>query len=68
MVVCGCARPYTLCLSARDPNQLAKLIVNLATGEAEDAPEDDGKDPAAVALGRKRGDSGGRGALREDDA
>lgn len=40
----------------RDPNQLAKLIVDLATGEAEEAkPEDEGKDPAAVALGRKGG-------------
>jgi len=39
----------------RDPNQLGKLIVDIATGEVEDTPEDDGKDPAAVALGRKGG-------------
>jgi hypothetical protein len=44
----------------RDPNQLAKLIVDIATGEAEDAPEDTGKDPAAVALGRKGGLKGGK--------
>jgi hypothetical protein len=44
----------------RDPNQLAKLIVDLATGEAEDTPEDTGKDPAAVALGRKGGLKGGK--------
>lgn len=44
----------------RDPNQLAKLIVDIATGEAEDAPVDDGKDPAAVALGRKGGLKGGK--------
>jgi hypothetical protein len=44
----------------RDPNQLAKLIVDIATGETEDAPEDTGKDPAAVALGRKGGLKGGR--------
>jgi hypothetical protein len=37
----------------RDPNQLAKLIADIATGEKSDeAPE---KDEAAVALGRKGG-------------
>jgi hypothetical protein len=44
----------------RDPNQLAKLIVDIATGEVEDTPEDDGKDPAAVALGRRGGLKGGK--------
>jgi hypothetical protein len=44
----------------RDPNQLAKLIVDIATGDIEDTPEDDGKDPAAVALGRKGGLKGGK--------
>jgi hypothetical protein len=42
----------------RDPAQLAKLIVDIATGEVEDrepTPEEQGKDPAAVALGRKGG-------------
>ena len=40
----------------RDPSQLGKLIVDIATGEAPDQPPaDDGKDPAAVALGRKGG-------------
>jgi hypothetical protein len=29
----------------RDPNQLAKLIVDIATGEVEDPPEDDGRNP-----------------------
>ena len=43
----------------RDPNQLAKLVVDLATGECEDAPADEGKDLAAVALGRKGGLKGG---------
>ncbi|HYI64214.1 MAG TPA: hypothetical protein VEW71_04945 [Allosphingosinicella sp.] len=37
----------------RDPNQLAKLIADIATGEAEDAP--DTRDPSAVALGQKGG-------------
>lgn len=44
----------------RDPNQRAKLIVDIATGEAEDCKPDDGKDPAAVALGRKGGLKGGK--------
>jgi hypothetical protein len=44
----------------RDPNQLGKLVVDLATGEVQDTPVDDGKDPAAVALGRKGGLKGGK--------
>lgn len=44
----------------RDPNQLAKLIVDIATGDVKDTPVDDGKDPAAVALGRKGGLKGGK--------
>jgi hypothetical protein len=42
----------------RDPAQLAKLIVDIATGELEDrepTAEEQGKDPAAAALGRKGG-------------
>lgn len=38
----------------RDPVQLGKLIVDIATGQTPDA-EDDGKDAAAVELGRKGG-------------
>ncbi|HEV3321548.1 MAG TPA: hypothetical protein VG147_05080 [Solirubrobacteraceae bacterium] len=44
----------------RDPNQLAKLIVDIATGEVEDPDPDNGKDPAAVALGRRGGLKGGK--------
>jgi hypothetical protein len=44
----------------RDPNQLGKLIVDIATGEAEEPEADDGKNPAAVALGRKGGLKGGK--------
>lgn len=46
----------------RDPNQLAKLLTGIATGEVQDQPPvtDDGKDPAAVALGRKGGLKGGK--------
>lgn len=36
----------------RDTNELAKLIVDLATGEAEEAPE---KDASARSLGRRGG-------------
>ena len=43
-----------------DANQLAKLITDLATGEAVDVDPDEGKDPAAVALGRKGGQKGGK--------
>ena len=47
----------------RDTNELAKRIVDIATGDVEDrepTPEEQGKDPAAVALGRKGGLKGGR--------
>ena len=42
----------------RDPAQLAKLMIDIASGEVEDrepTPEERGKDPAAAALGRKGG-------------
>jgi hypothetical protein len=42
----------------RDPNQLAKRIIDIATGEVPDrdpTPEEEDKDPAAVALGKKGG-------------
>jgi hypothetical protein len=38
----------------RDPVQLGRLIVELATGQVEDR-EDDGKDAAAAEMGRKGG-------------
>jgi hypothetical protein len=38
----------------RDPAQLAKLIVDIATGVIEDRV-DDGRDSAAAALGRRGG-------------
>lgn len=44
----------------RDVNQLAKLITDIATGAVELPKTDDGKDPAAVALGRRGGLKGGR--------
>lgn len=47
----------------RDPNILAKLIVDLATGEVEDRPaaprDSSDKNPNSVALGRLGGAKGG---------
>jgi hypothetical protein len=43
----------------RDTNQLAKMIADIATGEATDPDHDEGKDPAAVARGRLGGAKGG---------
>jgi hypothetical protein len=44
----------------RDVNQRAKSIVDQATGETPPEPVDDGKNPAAVALGRLGGLKGGK--------
>mgnify|MGYP001240467670 CR=1 FL=1 len=44
----------------RDVNQLAKHIADLATGDATDPSPDDGKNPAAVELGRLGGLKGGK--------
>ncbi len=47
----------------RDISQLAKHVVAIATGEIEDrepTPEEQGKNPSAVALGRKGGIKGGK--------
>jgi general stress protein YciG len=42
----------------RDFSQAAKFVVDVATGQREDrepTPEEQGKDPAAAAMGRKGG-------------
>jgi hypothetical protein len=47
----------------RDLNQWAKRMVDIATGQVEDCeptPEEQGKDPAAVSLGRRGGLKGGK--------
>ena len=52
----------------RDPNQLARAIINIATGEKPDrdpTPEEEGKDPAAVALGRLGGASRAKALSRK---
>lgn len=43
----------------RDLNSLAAAIVNEATNEHPVPPEDDGKNPHAIALGRMGGAKGG---------
>lgn len=44
----------------RDPNELGKQLVDEATGAQPKYDPDEGKDPAAVALGRKGGLKGGK--------
>ena len=44
----------------RDLNELARQLVDEAVGEAPKLNPDEGKDPAAVALGRKGGLMGGK--------
>lgn len=44
----------------RDPNQLAKLVVDMATGEVPHESPETHKDPAAVSLGRRGGLKGGK--------
>jgi hypothetical protein len=45
----------------RDTNQVAALVVDMATGEAPaEPPADSAKNPAAVALGRLGGLKGGK--------
>jgi hypothetical protein len=45
----------------RDTNQLAHKVLQIAIGEdVEPSKPDDGKDPAAVALGRRGGKVGGK--------
>lgn len=55
----------------RDVSQLAKSIVDDATSEVEPEPElpaDDGKNPAAVALGRLGGLKGGRARAKKQQS
>jgi hypothetical protein len=52
----------------RDLNQWAKRMVDIATGAASDrepTPEEQGKDPAAVARGRLGGAKGGKARAKK---
>ena len=48
----------------RDANALAKLIVDIAVGEEEDAPTGE-KNPSLVERGRKGGLKGGRARISQ---
>ena len=47
----------------RDPNQLAKMITDLATRTTTEVEPDAGKDAKAVARGRRGGLKGGKANL-----
>ena len=49
----------------RDTNQLAKHIVDLSTGNAEEEDPYHGKNPAAVQLGRLGGLKGGKARAKK---
>jgi hypothetical protein len=52
----------------RDPNQLGKMIVDISVGDIEDrlpTAEEQGKNPAAVALGRLGGAKGGKARAKK---
>lgn len=52
----------------RDPNQLGKMIVDISVGEFEDrapTPEELGKHPGAVSLGRLGGLKGGKARAKK---
>jgi hypothetical protein len=49
----------------KDLNQRAKLITDLATGEITEKNPDEGKNPAAVALGRLGGLKGGKARAKK---
>lgn len=57
----GCMEKSKRIPRPRDPNQLAKLITEIASGEQDDRPlTPDGRDLAAVLLGRRGGLKGGK--------
>ena len=49
----------------RDPIQRARMIVDIATGEIEDQDPDEGKNSAAVEIGRLGGLKGGEARLKK---
>jgi hypothetical protein len=55
----------------RDFSQAAKLVVDIASGQVDDrppTPEEQGKDPAAAAMGRKGGAARARSMSAEKRA
>lgn len=60
---------YIVCMDKhpkrpRDSSQLAKLMIDLATGEAPESPNKE-KDPAAVKRGRAGGAKGGKARAKK---
>lgn len=49
----------------KDTNERAKLVVDLATGEEKEKNPDEGKNPAAVALGKLGGAKGGKARAKK---
>ncbi len=49
----------------KDTNQRAKFILDIATGEKKEINLDEGKNPAAVALGRLGGLKGGKARAKK---
>lgn len=49
----------------RDPSQLAKLVVDIATGAIQEISPESGKNPHAVALGRLGGKKGGKARAKK---
>lgn len=49
----------------KDTNQRAKSIVDIATGETEEQNPDEGKNPAAVTLGKLGGLKGGKARAKK---
>jgi hypothetical protein len=48
-----------------DPNQRAVMVARIATGEIEDKVTDDGKNAAAVSLGRMGGKARAKGMSKK---
>lgn len=49
----------------RDPSQLAKLIVDISTGEVAEKNPNEGKNPAAVALSKLGASKGGHARAKK---
>jgi len=58
-VACGILAPVVKCTRPRDPNQLAKLVFDIASGEVEDTISESKRHPETV-KGRAGGKKGGK--------
>lgn len=62
ILACGILRGMASTKRPRDPNQLAKMIVGISTGETEDAASEAKKNPPAKRAG---GLAGGRARAKK---